>query len=300
MANEMTVSTLASVINTEAIMEARLAFQTSVNLAGVVRTGDLTGVPTAAASFPAFTAPAVSKTAEATDQTTNATITPTDFVLTVARRVVKVLPTDLSRGASQENISQRLGQMIGLARAKQVDADICASWNSTSFTYAVGATNSTDVSIAMILSALLILEGKEANQNLILSLHPSQWAHIRGDLVLMSMTTTGTDSRGTDRSQQGQQVMDSGMLYLPLFGSKLLVTPRVGTGTDTNAMFMGALFNADCVGYAVKNVNQELGIPDIELQRDASMGATEFVHNYYDSAGIIRAAGVVLIKSQTY
>jgi hypothetical protein len=299
MANEMTLSALASIVNTEAIMEARLAFQQNVNLAGEVRVSDLTGERTAAASFPVFTAPAVSKTAEATDQTTNATVTPTDVVLTVARRICKVLPTDLGFSSAQENMSVILGQAIGNARAKQVDTDICAVWNATAYTYAVGATNSTDISVANILSALLTLEVAEANQKLILCLHPKQWNHIRGDLVLTSATSTATE-RGSDRSAQGQEVMNSGMLYLPLFGAKLLVTPRVGTGTDTNAMFMGALFNADSVGYAVKNVNAMVGVPDIELQRDASLGATEFVHNYYDSAGIIRPTGVVLIKSQTY
>lgn len=298
MANEITTSTHASVINTEAIMEARLAFQTDVNLAKEVRVADLTGIATKAASFPVYGASAVSKTAEATDQTTNATMTPTDVVLTVARRVVKLLPTDLSVGASQENMSVRLGQAIGAARAKQVDTDIMAVM-TTNYTYAVGATNSTDVAVSDILSALLTLEGVEANKNLILCLHPKQWAHIRGDLVLTSATSTATE-RGTDRSAQGQQVMNSGMLYLPLFGAKLLVTPRVGTGTDTNDMYLGALFNAECIGYAVKNVAAEMGLPEIELERDASLGATEFVHNYYDSCGIIRPTGIVLVKSQTY
>lgn len=298
MANETTTSLLASVINAEAILEARLAFQQNVNLASEVRVADLTGIPTAAASFPFFINPAVSKTAEGTDQTTNATVTPTDVVLTVARRVCKILPTDLGMGSSQENMSVRLGQLIGQARAKQVDTDILGVM-TTNFTSSVGATNSTDVSVANILSALLTLEGNESNNNLILALHPKQWNHIRGDLVVVSATSTATE-RGTDVSDQGRSVLNSGLLSVPLFGARVFVTPRVGTGTDTNAMYLGALFNAEAFGYAVKNVASELGLPEIELQRDASLGATEFVHNYYDSCGIIRASGVVLVKSQTY
>ena len=298
MANEMTSSTLASIINAEAIMEARLAFQQDVNLATRVRMADLTGIATKAASFPVFTAASVSKTAEATDQTTNTTCDPTDVVLTVARRVVKLLPTDLGIASAQENMSVRLGQAIGAARAKQVDTDILGVM-TTNFTYAVGATNSTDISVANILSALLTLEIAEANRNLILALHPNQWNHLRGDLVLTSATSTATE-RGTDRSQQGQNVLSSGMLYIPLFGAQVLVTPRVGTGTDTNDIYKGALFNAESLGYAIKNVSAELGIPDIEVQRDASLGAAEYVHNYYDSCGILRATGVVLVKSQTY
>lgn len=298
MTNEMTSSTLASIINAEAIMEARLAFQQDANLPAIVRNADITGVPTKAASFPVFTAASVSKTAEATDQTTNTTCDPSDVVLTVARRVIKLLPTDLGMGASQENLSMRLGQAIGRARAKQVDSDILGVM-TTNYTYAVGATNSTDISVANILSALLTLEIAEANQSLILALHPNQWNHIRGDLVLTSATSTATE-RGTDRSAQAQEVMSSGMMYLPIFGAKLLVTPRVNTGTDTNDIYKGALFNAECIAYAIKNVASEMGLPDIELQRDASLGATEFVHNYYDSCGIIRPTGIVLVKSQTY
>ena len=298
MANEMTSTSLASIINAEAIMEARLAFQQDVNLATRVRMADLTGVATKAASFPVFTAAAVSKTAEATDQTTNTTCDPSDVVLTVARRVVKLLPTDLGIASAQENMSVRLGQAIGAARAKQVDTDILGVM-TTNYTYAVGATNSTDISVANILSALLTLEIAEANRNLILALHPKQWNHLRGDLVLTSATSTATE-RGTDRSDQGQGVLTSGMLYIPLFGAQVLVTPRVGTGTATNDIYKGALFNAESLGYAIKNVSAELGIPDIEVQRDASRGAAEYVHNYYDSCGILRATGVVLVKSQTY
>jgi hypothetical protein len=240
----------------------------------------------------------VSKTAEATDQTTNTTCDPSDVVLTVARRVVKLLPTDLGIASAQENMSVRLGQAIGAARAKQVDTDILGVM-TTNFTYAVGATNSTDISVANILSALLTLEIAEANSNLILALHPKQWNHLRGDLVLTSATSTATE-RGTDRSAQGQSVLSSGMLYIPLFGAQVLVSGRVSTGTDTNDIYKGALFNAESLGYAVKNVSAELGLPDIEVQRDPSLGAAEYVHNYYDSCGILRATGVVLVKSQTY
>ena len=298
MANETTLSNIASIVNTEAILEAKLAFQQNVNLVSEVRIGDLTGIPTAAASFPYFINPAISKTAEATDQTTNATITPTDVVLTVARRVCKILPTDLGMGSSQENLSVRLGQLIGQAKAKQVDTDILAV-ATTNHTDSVGATNSTDVSIAMILSALLVLEGYESNQNLILALHPKQWNHIRGDLVLTAQVTT--DGRGTDFSDQGRSAMNSGLITVPLFGARVLVTPRVKTGTSTNDMYLGLLgWFSESIGYAVKNVNAEMGLPDIELQRDASLGATEFVHNYYDSCGIIRSTGLVVVKSQTY
>lgn len=291
-----TTSTLAEIINSETIVEARLAFQNNANLPGLVRIGDITGIKTKAAAFPVYNAVSVSKTAEATDQTTTATVDPTDVVLTVARRVVRIDLTDLAEGSWADAVSpsQRLGQMIGMARAKQVDTDICGVM-TTNYTSSVGATNSTDVAFSSILSAMLTLEVNEADAQLALVLHPKQFNHLRGDLVIVSGTAASTD-----RSTQAQEVMNTGKA-LNLFGASVVVTPRVGTGTDTNAMYLGFIgYTKEAIAYAVKNVNAEKGLPDIERQRDASAGLDEVVHNYYDSTGIIRESGLVLVKSQTY
>lgn len=291
-----TTTTLAEVINSETIVEARLAFQNDANMPGLVRIADITGIATKVASFPVYNTVAVSKTAEGTDQTTTATVDPTDVTLTVARRIVRIDLTDLAAGSWADGTppSQRLGQMIGQARAKQVDTDICAVM-TTNYTSSVGATNSTDVSFANVLSAMLTLETNEANAQLALVLHPKQFAHLRGDLVIVSGT-----SATTDRSSQGQEAMNTGKV-MNLFGATVIVTPRVGTGTDTNDMYLGFIgYTKEAIGYCVKNVNAEIGLPEIELQRDASASWTEVVHQYYDSTGIIRASGLVLIKSQTY
>ena len=82
-----------------------------------------------------------------------------------------------------------------------------------------------------------------------------------------------------------------------LFGFLVVSTPRISTGTDTNDIYLGMAFNADCMGYAYKTIGANDGL---ERQRDASKGCTELVLNYYDSSGRLRAAGFVLVKSQTY
>jgi hypothetical protein len=296
MVNEMTTTALASVINSESILEARLAFQDAALLAGEVRLADLTGVATKAASFPVYAEASVTSPAsETTDVTTNSDITPTDVVLTVARRTIRIEPSDLGIASSVDNMSVRLGQIIGAARAKKVDQDILGVMTTT-FTSSVGATNSTDVSIANLLTALLTLEGNEANRNLKLILHPKQWNHIRGDMVLVSGTAASSD-----RTIQAQEVATSGRVFSNLLGAEVIVTPRVQTGTDTNAMYLGVFgWVNEGIGYAIKNVNAELGLPDIELDRNPSTGSTEFVMNYYDKAGIIRPSALVLVKSQTY
>lgn len=294
---ESTSTTLASIINSETILEARLAFQKNANIPSIVRIGDITGERTKTASFPVYNTASVTKPAsETTDVTTTSTIQPTDNTLTVARRTVRIDPSDLSLGAWADPVppNVRLGQLIGAARALQVDTDILAVM-TTNYTSSVGATNSTDVSFANVRSALLTLESNEADALLHLVLHTKQFDHLRGDLVIVSGTVASTD-----RSSQAQQAMNTGTI-LNLFGANVVVTNRVGTGTDTNDMFLGMLgYMSEAIGYAVKNVNAELGLPEVELQRDASKGTTEFVQNYYDKAGIIRPEALVLIKSQTY
>lgn len=290
-----TSSTLGEIINSETIVEARLAFQNNANLPQAVRVADITNIRTKAAAFPVYNTVAVSKTAEGTDQTTTATVDPTDVVLTVARRIVRIDLTDLAAGSWADSVppSQRLGQLIGMARARQVDTDILGVM-TTNYTSSVGATNSTDLTFANILSALLTLETNEADAQLLLALHPKQFTHLRGDLVIVSGTTTNPTG------SQAEQAMNSGRV-MNLFGATVVVTNRVGTGTDTNDMYLGLLgYTKEAIGYAVKNVNLELGLPEIELERDASASWTEVVHTYYDSCGIVRASGLVLVKSQTY
>jgi len=150
------------------------------------------------------------------------------------------------------------------------------------------------LTFANVLSAILTLETNEANSRLTLVLHPKQFTHLRGDLVVVSGTTTNPTG------DQAAQAMNTGTV-VNLFGARVIVTPRVGTGADTNDMYLGFIgYTQEAIGYGIKNVNAEIGIPEIELQRDASGSWTEVVHQYYDIAAIIRASGLVLVKSQTY
>lgn len=294
---ESTSTSLASVIQPETILEARLAFQKNALIPSLVRLANLTGMPTNTASFPVFDTAAVTKpAAETTDVTTNSTITPTDVTLTVLRRTVRIDPSDLALSAWTDAVPApvRLGQIMGNARAKVVDQDILGVM-TTNYTSSVGATNSTDVSFLMVNTALLTLETNEADSNLALVLHSKQFFHLRGDLIIVSGTADSSD-----KSQQGSEAMNTGKI-VNLFGARVVVTNRVGTGTDTNAMYLGMIgYLSEAIGYAIKNVNAQLGRPEIELQRDASKGLDEFVMNYYDKAGIIRADGLCLVKSQTY
>lgn len=284
---ESTSSTASELIPNEIIQESRLAYQKNSSIVALVRSADLSGVPGKAAEFPIHITASVTKDAsETTDETTTNTINPTSVTLTVARRVSRVDVSDLLGASAVENINQVAGAMIGNARIKQVETDILAVM-ATDHSTNVGATDSTANTPEQVLSALLSLKNAEANENLVLVISPNQEFHLLDDITV-------TSSSASDQSSQGQEAMNSGGLK-QLFGFMVITTPRVGTGTDTNDIYLGIAGNAKALGYAVKNI----GSP-IELQRDASKAINEVVMNYYDSAGQLRPAGLVLFKSQTY
>ena len=288
----MAISTsalLAELIPNEVIQESRLAFQKDAMLPQYVRVADLSGRPGKAAEFARHVAVTVTKDSnESTDQTTIASMDPTSVTLTVARRVARIDITDLAAESTVEDVNITAGRILGKARAKQVDTDLLGVM-TTNWTSSVGATNSTAITPENILSALLTLKTNEADDNLMLAIHPKQEIHLLDDLVV----TSSTDS---DSSALGQSAVSDGRLGgKTLFGFKVFSTPRVGTGSDTADIYTGLAFNADCLGYAVKNIGAA-----VEAQRDASSGLTELVMNYYDSCAVISAAAFVLVKSQTY
>lgn len=289
---ETTTTTLGKLVPTEVLQEARLAFQKNANVLPLVRVADISGIPGKTADFPIHTTVAITKPAnETTDVTTNSAIQPTFATLTVARRTARVDISDLSQhAAAGESPSETAGRLIGQARIKQVEADILANM-STDYTSSVGATNSTSISMENVLGAKLKLKNNEADDNLVLSLHANQEAHLLDDIVV-------TSSSDSDRSAIAQDAMVSGSIeHKTLLGFRVLSSMRVSTGTDTNDIYLGMAFNAQEMGYAVKNIGPNGGL---EIQRDASKGLNEVVMNYYDSSGRIRAAAFVLVKSQTY
>lgn len=282
-------TTAGELIPNEVLQESRLAFQKNAQILPFIRSADLSGRPGKAAEFPVHVAVTVTKpSSETTDVTTNTTIDPTSVTLTVVRRTARVDVSDLLVASAVENINASAGAMIGNARIKQVETDVLGNM-TTNYTSSVGATNNTAITPENILSALLTLKVNEADDKLLLALHPRQENHLLDDLVV-------TSSSDSDRSELGQSAMkDGGLNQKSLFGFRVISTPRISTGTDTNDIYLGMAFNGDALGYAVKNIP-----PLLEPQRDASKGTTELVMNYYDSSGRLRAEGFVLVKSQTY
>lgn len=281
---------LGKLVPTEVLQEARLAFQKNAEILPMINVVDISGVPGVTADFPIHGTVAITVPGnETTDVTTNSQIAPTFATLTVARRTARVDVSDLAQASvSGESPSVTAGRLIGNARIKKVETDVLANI-TTNYTSSVGATDSTAISPENVLSALLTLKVNEANDNLLLAIHPKQEAHLLDDLVV-------TSSSDSDRSDLAQSAMsDGGLSKKSLFGFTVVSSMRVSTGTDTNDIYLGMACNAKELGYAVKNI-----APGLEIQRDASKATNEVVMNYYDSSGRIRAAAFVLVKSQTY
>jgi len=282
-------TTGAELIPNEVLQESRLAFQKNAQILPFIRTADLSGMPGKAAEFPVHTTAAVTKPgSETTDVTTNDAIDPTSITLTVARRTVRIDVSDLLVASAVEDINVSAGRIIGQARIKQVESDVLGNM-TTNYTSSVGVTNSTAITPENILSALMTLKINEADEALILAIHPKQEYHLLDDLVV-------TSSSDSDSSAIAQGAMnDGGLNQKSLFGFRVISTPRVTTGTNTNDIYLGMAFNGQSLGYAVKNIP-----PLLEQQRDASKATNELVMNYYDSSGRLRAAGFVEVLSQTY
>lgn len=289
MANELTTSTMAEIIPSEVIQASRFAYadKSWQSVPGVCRTADLTGQRGKVATFATYQAASVTKpAAETTDMTTNSDISTTALDLTVARRSVRVVLSDLAVASAAENISVAAGEAIGMARATQVDTDLFGVV-TTNWTTNQGATNDTSITPNTILLGVLDLQSNKAfSGNINLVLHPKQHFHLLDDIVFSTNTYT-------DRSTQGQVAMDTGLIPT-IAGARVIVTNAVSTGTDTNDMYLGMLYDGSVLGYAVKDIY------GVESDRSVSQAADILQLNYYDAAGVIDGAGICLIKSQTY
>jgi len=290
--DETTASALGKLVPTEVLQEARLAFQINAELLPLINVVDLSSRPGLTADFPIHTTVTqYAQTAgnETTDHSTSSIIQPTFATLTVVRKSIRVDVSDLAQQASAgESPSATAGRLMGNARVKAEETE-CLAQVGTAWTSSVGATNATSITPENVLAGLLTLKVNEANDNLVLAIHPKQEAHLLDDLVV-------TSSSDSDRSAIGQSAMvDGGLSRKSLFGARVISSMRVGTGTDINDVYLGQLFNGKELGYAVKNI----GAP-IEIQRDASKALNEVIMNFYSDAGVIRAGAFVLVKSQTY
>jgi len=286
MAAGNTLATNVGVLIPEITFEADLIYQDAAIGRNLVRVEDISGRPGHTAEFPVFTEVTGSSAPAETGIPTSHQMALTTPTLTVARRSVYVILSDLASGSTSGNLPQQVGAAMGLAKAKQDDVRIFGvTSGTTNYATSAGATNAS-LGITHLLDGLNLLEINEVDDPLTGVLHPFQHKTVRSALV----PTAAGSGIGVD---QASEMVRNGFVS-QMFGVSWFVTNRIGSGTvDATAnVYMGLLFARKAIGYAVKEV-----VRGVEPDRSAKEALTGFVDNYFDSAGVLRSEALCRLYS---
>lgn len=276
MANETTLTTVDD-LNYAAIIEevVKAELGARVVIAPFARTKSLEGMASLAWKVPKWTAlsTGVDAVAEATDlaneavSSGSATVTAGEVggMSTVTDKLVVAAVT-------QEDTLVQIGQVWGRSLARKIDVDLATLFGAFNGGTSVGTTTA-DMNEDDFLTALYTLEVANAVGPKVCVLHPRQAADLRTDMFINAVTTTGGmpgHVATLDHNAFGFSNDESGY-WATLFGVPVYITtacPLVNTNADRG----GAMFIAgSALGLAYK------WMPKVELQRDASLRATEVV-----------------------
>jgi hypothetical protein len=267
MSQETTSTTITEVIEREAYAASALYFAEVPGLSGFVATKDLTGSPTLVARFPIYDKVSSTAIAENTDFTTNSAIDTSNTVnVTVSEHAIKFTITDLGNEASRDNIARAgseggvAGQMASEAMQRRQDQDISALF--ASFNSSTGS-NTGAITSTLLITAIGQLDIDSIPRNpRVTVLHPFQWR-----------TLIPVFDESNTYGPQGQQVVTSGMVSSNLYGASLFVTANVATATvSASTVWAGCVMHPSAVALATKG-----RMPQVEIERDASLRAFEFV-----------------------
>jgi len=219
---------------------------------------------------------------EPTAQTLNVTM-PT---ATMAKRSVFVQLSGLAiKGAGSKIVSQ-IGATMGMAKAKQDDAQIFSIVTATTdFSSSVGATN-TAMSITVALAGLLLIQQAEVAETINCVVDANGYNDIRTGLLPVANDDTITGALTDTVSING--------LASRAYGMNWYVTERIGSGTvdATTEVTNGLIFVKSAIGYAHA---WSPGNNGLEIDRIASSDVSNLILNYYDSAIVTKPTGIVKV-----
>lgn len=288
MASGYSTSTSITELVPEITLEAAFIYQDKAIGRSLVTVQEISGTPGLTVEFPRFTAVdgdiAFSNEYDSPTSHAMALGMPT---LTIARRAVFVLLTDVAKKGSKGDIIGNIGFAMGMAMAKQDDTAIFNIVTATTdWTTATGATDAA-FNIGQVLDGILLLEKNEVDDQLFCVVHPHQYDPIRD-----ALTPIANDD-GISIPQAGEMVRSA--FISRMFGAEWFKTNRIssGTVTATGDVYNGLLFAKRGVGYAFS----WLEVPGIEFERDAEAASTKLIINYADSAGIIYNSAVCKLYS---
>ena len=283
-----TVTTLTELVP-EITLEVAFIYQDKALARNLVTVEEISGKPGVTVEFPRFTEVAgdTAFTNEYDSPTSHAMDSGNMPTLTIARRSVFVLLSDLAKKGTSGDIVSKIGYAMGMAMVKQDDASIFGVvTGTTNWTTATGATNAA-MAIGYVLDGILLLEKNEVDDQLYTVLHPHQYDHIRDALTPVA----NDDGISID---QASELVRNGFVSR-MFGAEWFKSNRIGSGTvsSTGDVYNGLLFSRRGIGYAFS----WLEVPGIEFERDAEAASTKLILNYADSAGVIYDSAVCKLYS---
>ena len=248
---------------------------------------DVSGIPGTVVEFPRFTevvgSTGVAETAAPASHQMDLSM-PT---LTLARRAVYVGLSDLAKKGARGNVVSQIGSAMAMSKAKQDDALIFGVLTATTnWGTGTGATNAA-LTITNALDALNLLEKNEVSEQIYCVVHPHQYKSIRSALTPIANDDAVAVGIASDMARDA--------FVSRAFGMNWFVTARIGSGTVTATanVYNGLVFAKSAIGYA----HSWGEVNGVEADRQASLGLTDLILNYFNQAGVIYGSGVAKLYS---
>ncbi len=277
MSLETTTTTITELVRQAAYARGVLYFSTKPGVSRLVAKKDISGEPSLTARFPIYDSVTATAIAENTDFTTNSAVDTTGSVdVTVSEHAIRFIVTNLSLGASVEDIlggnpsptvaasakaeGGVVGEMISEALQTRQDKDITALFSA--FDSSTGS-NTGAITTTLFQAAITTLDSNNIpSLPRVAVLHPFQWGSLR--TAFTNVATYG----GT----VGEDVVKRGVTATAL-GVDIFATGNVGTATvSSSTVYAGAMFHPSAIALATKGP-----LPEIASEYDASLRAVEVV-----------------------
>lgn len=208
--------------------------------------------------YPTVTAAAVN---EATDLT-NTSVATSEATMTLGEHGIMTTITDFSRDTSQRNIVEDIGRLMGEAIAKRMDQDLTtlfSSFSSATPDHQIGAA-AGEITVGQMFQAAALLRVQAAPGTPVAVVHPGQAYQLKSVL---------TNSFGGSTNNVPQNDALQRGLVGTLAGMNVYESTNVTPDASDDAV--AGVFVPSAIGLALRNDFK------LELQRDASLRATELV-----------------------
>lgn len=278
MSNESTTTTLNDLLPSIVAEALFVASERSI-MRNLVKNFTLARGTGKTVTVPTYAAISAAGVNEATDLA-NTAVSSGSAVLTVSEVGVMTTITDMAVNASASNVIADVGRLFGEAVARKMDRDLTALF--AGFSTVVGG-NTTTATAAHIFEAVAKLRNAGVPGDMLFA--------VVNPLVAYDIKSALTNVYANPASGLIQNgAMASGYIGT-LAGVPIFETSNV---VDTSGDSVGGLFHRDALGLALM---QDLRI---ELQRDASLRATELVATaVYGVGELVDTYGVALSFDST-